>query len=118
MENNEWITDRLPTLNDTHGTCDCVWVTWSPGDCGQRRWSSVEKDQPWQPLTKPAPYVKSERWRVEIATVVDCRDPSKPVAKAPDSYAVSDVTYSHWLPIGFTREAAERICDIYNEVLP
>lgn len=106
MNNNEWITDRLPTLNDTHGTCDCVWVTWSPGDCGQRRWSSVEKDQPWQPLTKPAPYVKPKRWTVEWDENFRCF--------SIRGYNLVDGAY---LP-GFDAAAAQRVCDIFNEVLP
>lgn len=115
MNNNEWITDRLPTEKDS--IAGAVLVSHRDSlSIYFEAWDKVKLGMPWQPL--PAPYVKTKRWRVEIATVVDCRDPSKPVAKAPDSYAVSDVTYSHWLPIGFTREAAERICDIYNEVLP
>jgi hypothetical protein len=107
MNNNEWITDRLPTLNDTHGTCDCVWVTWSHGDCGPRTWFNVEKDQPWQPLTKPAPYVKPKRWSVTLNSgewcLVDAEKPND----------------THYLPkIGHHCPAVQRICDIYNEVMP
>jgi hypothetical protein len=116
MNNNGWITDRVPTQDDTFDD----WIfTMRDGEVvlNNLPWD-VKEGEPWQPIPVPEPYVKPKRWSVEIAEVLDCRDRSKPCANAPDAYVVSDVTYSHWLPIGFTREAAERICDIYNEVLP
>ena len=105
MNNNGWITDRLPTLNDTHGTCDCVWVTWSRGNCGPRSWMNVEKDQPWQPLTKPEPYDKSKRWSVDWNHY-------------GNSYEITDGEWRIQLEVVQSKDAAQRICDIYNEVMP
>ena len=110
MNNNGWITDRLPTKEDGYP----VYINgWSGQVWAQRNnlikavsWGDVQIGQPWQPIHVPELYVDPKRWRVEIAT------------NPPDSYAVSDLKYTHYLPIGCTREAAERICDIYNEVLP
>ena len=108
MNNNGWITDRLPTEEDgvnINGWSGQVWAQVN-NFIKVVMWEDVKQGTPWQPIHVPELYVEPKRWRVEIAT------------NAPDSYVVSDIRYSHYLPIGCTREAAERICDIYNEVLP
>jgi hypothetical protein len=62
MENNmntEWITDRLPTADDTQN--NCVWLTDEYGDVVMRHYVWVEMGTPWQPIPKPAPYVEPKR---------------------------------------------------------
>ena len=102
----EWITDRLPTINDCYGTCCCVWVTWGDGEVGPRTWFHVEKKQPWQQFVKPAPYVKPKRWTVAR------------IEGSVGFYLLKQGIYWQSLPSTLSREAAERIADIYNEELP
>jgi len=106
--NEGWITDRLPTLNDV-GYDGRVWATGPAGDCVFKyHWESVQPGQPWQPITVPAPYVKPKRWTVQFN-------------HGPESF----ILLSHgtqpqiipWLNEDHA-DAAQRICDIYNEVLP
>lgn len=107
MNNNGWITDRLPTAHDCIAGHSDVWVYDENYKIASlSHYQNVWRGLPWQPISRPAPYFKPKRWRVEIET------------NGTDSYAVSDLRYTHYLPIACTREAAERICDIYNEVLP
>ena len=105
MRNNEWITDRLPTEDDAdrHGY---VWVTDLDGDVRHMRWDCVTVP-PWMHFTRPEPYVKPKRYKVEeyyhsrgIWVVRDCESGSARCHPVP------------------TREAAERIAAIYEEVMP
>jgi len=107
--NEGWITDRLPTLNDV-GYDGRVWATGPAGDCVFKyHWESVQPGQPWQPITVPAPYVKPKRWTVEWSDYQNC-------------WFLKIGEYGTGRQLWHLRredaEAAQRICDIYNEVLP
>jgi hypothetical protein len=110
MNTTEWITDRLPTEEDTSKTYKShvfgrVFVTRynSTTTC---LWSNVDIGEAWQPITVPAPYVKPKRY-----TVTEVRDWSYKVIE--NDYDGGVVAIS--IP---TREAAERIAAIYEEVMP
>jgi hypothetical protein len=105
---SEWITDRLPTINDRYGTCVCVWVACGDGEVWPRTWHQVEKDQPWQPMPKPAPYVKPKRWTVSWSQH----------GNVGTWTLYSHNQSAHTLCGDLPTDAAERICDIYNEELP
>ena len=101
---NEWITDRRPTYDDAK-TCYLyyVWVTGEDGIVLQIPYNMVG-DRPWMPITPPEPYVKPKRWRV---------------SKFGDEFTAYDsVQREHVTPFLPTREAAERIAAIYEEVMP
>jgi hypothetical protein len=53
---SDWITDRLPTVDDklVDGR---VWSIYD-GEVSMRFYAHVEPGTPWQPIPKPAPYVK------------------------------------------------------------
>lgn len=105
---SEWITDRLPTGYEIrYGK---VWVTDNFGYVAMVDYKVVELGTPWQPIPKPEPYVKPKRWTVRW----DNRNKSWQIIK--DGNLIADTLYclggqSH-------RHAAERIADIYNEVMP
>jgi hypothetical protein len=62
---------------------------------------------PWQPITKPAPYVKPKRWTVEWNSIGDYWVVVNGDYRVPQYYL-------HRVQ----KDAAQRICDIYNEVMP
>ena len=102
----EWITDRLPTGQDAVSG-QVLMQTQSQGIvvCG---WGEVRKGTPWQPITKPAPYVKPKRWTVEFS-------------QNNNTWMMHD-NFEGWVRLlyidRFHGEAAQRIADIYNEVMP
>jgi hypothetical protein len=103
---NEWITDRLPTREDAHAARDRVWVCI---EGGVLLWSydGFSLGTPWQPISKPAPYVKPKRWTVKWD-------------ERRDLWAIFDGNLrSHLfgLPVEAV-EAAQQIEDIYNKVMP
>ena len=107
MNNNEWITDQLPTSEDALNTYECVWHTNEDGHVVQRFWSNVQLGQPWMRLQIPEPYVKPKRY----------------VAMYFDNYGTWGVKDTQSIEPGLpnrfkTREDAERIAAIYEEVLP
>ena len=118
MNNNEWITDRLPTyadarrINATHlpdyELYGEVWV-WQ----GQYRtldWELVKPGTPGQPITTPEPYYKPKRYRA-----MRCgNDWGVYRITKVAGYTIEAVHASgiHSL------EAAERIAAIYEEVQP
>ena len=60
--NTGWITDRLPTREDSLDG----WVFVTDGaHVRTRHYNLVFQGQPWQPMTIPTPYVKPKRWTVE-----------------------------------------------------
>jgi hypothetical protein len=93
---SEWITDRRPIEHDEPYVYDsyghvCHWI-------------KIANGEPWKPIPKCEPYVKPKRWTFfgagQMWTIFDeklgrCGDPILP-----------------------TREAAERIAAIYEEVMP
>lgn len=93
---NEWITDRLPTEEDG-------WYVYDSK--GQMvPYFDIKRSKPWKPIPKCEPYVKPKRFEVRIL---------------PTGYAVYDITNglheAYTIP---TRNAAERIAAIYEEVMP
>jgi hypothetical protein len=99
---SEWITDRLPTLEDAVHYSVLLWdeenkqvLIWT--------FDSFGEGTPWQPIPKPAPYVKPKRWTVEEFST---------------SYRVTDEGISYYFPAPCTKAQVQRICDAFNEVLP
>jgi hypothetical protein len=106
---SEWITDRLPTLNDV-GFDGKVWcmMTGPGGGCVTTcHWECVQPGEPWQPIPKPAPYVKPKRWTVKWNN-------DGGYWMLTDGVNRLGLRLMRW----DNKDAAQRICDIYNEVLP
>ena len=100
---SEWITDRLPDPDDAFD--DWVFVM-NRGNVELFLAVSVPLGMPWLPIVPPAPYVKPKRWAV----------------KWYEEYAIwclldEDVVVLV-LDKNLTTEAAQRIADVYNEVMP
>lgn len=99
---SEWITDRRPTEKDSTAPHYCVY--------DERGYIVhhllIADGEPWKPIPKCEPYVKPKRWSVaeskKIGFIV--YDSTKVTKVVADS-----------IP---TREAAERIAAIYEEVMP
>jgi hypothetical protein len=108
MNNNGWITDRLPTAQDCITGHSDVWVYDENYKIASlSHYQNVWRGLPWQPISRPAPYVKPKRWSVTLNSgewcLVDAEKPND----------------THYLPkIGHHCPAVQRICDIYNEVMP
>jgi hypothetical protein len=103
---SEWITDRLPTVEDAVHYCVLLWDQ----DEGVLIWSydGVNEGQPWMPIPTPAPYVKPKRWTFR-----------KSRFEGSDNWLVfRDGELIHTLAAGLTHDAAQRIADVYNEVMP
>lgn len=99
-ENEGWITDRLPTEEDG----DSVWTSYN-GKVMRWSFDGVAVGTPWMPIVAPEPYVKPKKpKRFDVIGVLDV-------------YMIYDnelLTYvSMMIP---TREAAERIASIYEEM--
>lgn len=101
---SEWITDRLPDPDDAFE--DWVFVM-NRGNVELFLAGFVTVGMPWQPIVPPDPYVKPKRWTVEWHDPTNCWH-------VIDTYAV--MGYLH-LDLS-QAAAAQRICDIYNEVMP
>ena len=105
MNTNEWITDRLP--NDDDGIPG-LYLVWN--ELGRLvHIAEINEGEAWKPLPlKCEPYVKRKRVRV----VEEKR------------YGGDGFDYAVWFRTGTvarhipTREAAERIAAIYEEVMP
>lgn len=103
MNYNGWITERLPTEGDATIT-GAVLVSHDEGDSIYfQSWENVKPGTPWQPL--PAPYVKPKRWSVDWNHYGNC-------------YVITDGEQRIQLHFNQCKDAAQRICDIYNEVMP
>ena len=104
--NTEWITDRLPTAEYAL-TDGSVW-TFYDGKVMIWSYDGVELGTPWQPITKPTPYVKPKRWTVEFS--------------AYDNTWIMRDNVEGWVRLLYIDrchgDAAQRIADIYNEVIP
>lgn len=99
---SEWITDRVPTADDEYGSY--VWVTTEHGVVLRQMWDCVN-GRPWQPIVPPEPYVKAKRFETTFYN---------------GWWAVLNLASAAAI-IAFdipTREAAERIAAIYEEVMP
>jgi len=104
---SEWITDRLPTAEDADQFGD-VWVTLDNKYVADWNWRSVRMGTPWQPTAKPIGYHYKKRWTVMGDEINDT------VALAEFGqwrFELCGLTAQHYA-------AAQRIADIYNEVLP
>ena len=101
---SDWITHRPPTEQDADRQ-GFVWADYGNGLVGQHPWQDVG-DRPWMPTNRPEPYVKPKRW--DVRRYPDTGYWYVIEAKSGDvrSYAVP------------TRNAAERIAAIYEEVSP
>lgn len=102
---SEWITDRLPTEEDA--TEGMVLYTNPHGIPMLRDYEYMKIGEPWMPL--PAPYVKPKRWTVEWNV---------------DTWVLVDdhLERSYWCGLGELGRnggnAAQRIADLFNEVMP
>jgi hypothetical protein len=105
-KSSEWITDRLPTIEDAMEDTVLVWngseaILWT--------YDGVNEGQPWAPIHKLiAPYVKPKRWTVQYNRVNGFWVLVNGRLNVPLYYMTTDDLYL----------AAQRICDIYNEVMP
>ena len=106
----EWITDRKPTTLDSKG--HRVWVM-DFGAVLMTDIDSVTEGQPWMPITPPEPYLKPKRYKpksiYELCGDSELRD---------SGYCVYDEFRDEYICYVPTREAAERIAAIYEEVMP
>ena len=100
----EWITDRLPTAED--GFAGDVWITDLDGELSQRYFARVALGRPWQPIHKPAPYVKPKRWKVEWCKKIKYYE-----------IRYNGLFLCH-VPELICDEIAQRIEDLFNEVMP
>jgi len=106
-ENNmsKWITDRLPTVEDA--PLNYVWTTINDRT-GFSRWDSVKDGVPWMLMLGPDPYEKPKQY------VVQGFDGLEGVV-----YEVYSMGHKACVAGAIkTREAAERIAAIYEEVKP
>jgi hypothetical protein len=102
---SEWITDRLPTEEDAIADRVIVWGY----DRGPMLWMyrHVPIGEPWMPI-RYEPYVKPKRWTVRKSQLFG----------VDYWYVLRDDQKYHRLAVGLTHDAAQRIADIYNEVMP
>jgi hypothetical protein len=105
----QWITDRLPTLQDAMAD-GMVWTMYL-GDVVPLAVTRIPLGTPWQPIHKPAPYVKPKRWTVQWDSKIDAWS----VYNSRRGYRFN------LLLDGLKIEqvdAAQRIEDLFNEVMP
>ena len=112
--NTKWITDRRPTREDGN-YCHKVWVTYRNGEVDQEHWAAVKPPMPWQRIIdKPEPYIKPKRWTVEWDDIMACWKLQSFIANRRKIAALLSCLSAR----DEHAEAAQRIADIYNEVLP
>ena len=104
---SEWITDRRPTAKDADN--DYVWVTTEHGIVLRQEWDQVY-DRPWMPIARPEPYVKPKRYSVDAL-----RETPTGITRYEVWGEMEETSVAVQIP---TREAAERIAAIYEEVMP
>jgi hypothetical protein len=106
----QWITDRLPTKQDAFAgqvicmlfpnqICDHMWL---------QDYTKVKPGEPWQPITKPAPYVKPKRWKVKWNESLHCWD----------LMMDKGLCYGQLFLKKEHTDIAQRIEDLFNEVMP
>jgi hypothetical protein len=100
---SKWISDRLPDPDDAFE--DWVFVM-EHGDVQLYLASFVRLGMPWHPIVPPAPDVKPKRWTVRWD------------GEYEEWYLYDRDVESDRLFKGLPAAAAQRIADIYNEVLP
>jgi len=104
---SEWITDRLPTAEDATQR-GYVWTSFD-GRAILCSYEQIAQGEPWQQIQMPAPYVKPKRWMVRWD------------ANAYRWYIVSNYDGPSVATLLLDADAlatAQRICDIFNEVMP
>jgi hypothetical protein len=104
---SEWITDRSPTEDDIVN--GCVWAVNEFGEVTMMHYPFVTQGTPWQPILKPTPYVKPKRWTVEWYDPNNCWHVIDTTIDGVMGYLHLELTHA---------DAAQRIADIYNEVMP
>jgi hypothetical protein len=108
-----WITERLPTKADGTEWLSLVWLSSVDGSY-TAHWSEVKLGQPWQPITKPAPYVKPKRWTVEWNDQLGfwmLMDMMSRLNTGLNWLQLPSLTHQHG-------KTAEQIEDLFNETLP
>lgn len=105
MNNGLWTTDRKPTSKDAPN--GYVWTTTNDRT-GFSRWDAVKDGVPWMPMLWPDPYEKPKR-----ARVVEERRYNDDGWEYAVTFGIG--TVARHIP---SREAAERIAAIYEEVMP
>ena len=114
---NKWITDRLPTESDADEGWR-IWITTKNGRVSLIPYEWVTTGVPWmakQKVDRPEPYVEPKRWTVRFngdscwkwQTLWALYDWDLKCASLPGLSSREDHA-----------EAAQRIADIYNEVMP
>ena len=108
---SEWITDREPTADDAPMNYIIVWADRhkTPFIIDYGDW---HKRYPWMPIPNPEPYVAPKpKYYVQLRLAANglCKEGRFTV------YCDIGGIQADNLP---TREAAERIAAIYNEVTP
>lgn len=114
---SEWITDRLPTIEDAspipmwlpaHGVREVLYLVWigrdQLGPC-LHPYDKVKIGTPWKPITVPEPYVKPKRYRTVLS---NCRNISFHILDENDNCVAHSIS---------TFAVAERIAAIYEEVV-
>lgn len=102
---SEWITDRRPRKLDDP---EVVYAA----DGKAKIYYRIAEGEAWKPIPKCEPYVKPKRYKVKSAEDIGLAAPAGYFC-VYDTLLGCKVT--SWLP---TREAAERIAAIYDEVMP
>lgn len=105
---NEWITDRKPEPEDA--PYESVWVMLK-GRIYLTHYTNTVICDAWQPVIIPEPYVKPKRWTIEWDG--DYRmwflaDRGTNKQKLPSLHSNDDEC----------RIIAEKIAEIYNEMMP
>ena len=102
---SKWITDRRPTLNDTKDL-GFVWVTSMETNVVHIESYDRVYDRPWKPIDPPEPYNEPKKCLVF---------PHEDGSGFYKIYVNGIGVCAYHLP---TREAANRIAAIYEEVMP
>jgi len=112
---SEWITDRLPTEEDAF--MYSVFVMAEPlsyrpdGYVIMRNYQRVLPGDAWQPIQVPAPYVKPKRWTVEWNTEWSTWSINDSHRKARFDFVLRGLKIDQG-------DVAQRIEDLFNEVMP
>lgn len=100
---SKWIVDRKPEHGE--GWDGYVWKFEHDKLRRIVRWNDVKKGQPWMPIEPPEPYMKPKRF-FRVTHSLE----GKPIVMECETNTI-------WATAP-TREAAERIAAIYEEVMP
>lgn len=97
---SNWITDRLPTRGDCAAPHYCVYDAMG----FIVHYTLIRDGDPWKPVPKCQPYLKPQRFRVTHSLE------GEPIVMECETNTI-------WATAP-TRDAAERIAAIYEEVMP